>query len=940
MSHQEQPDAGRAGTAVRSLTTVLLAGLFAVALGACSSDGSGGTDVTIGSGQDADPVTVDFPVFYVKRPAPDPEDDQAMQRDAREVLRFDIGADLYMRDRASPSAPEINITGAETQGLGDIRDISLNSAGTKVLFSMRARFIEGADEEDQPKWAIWEYDIASGTLRQVISSANVRDEGHDIAAHYLPADERIVFSSTRQSQSRAILIDEGKGQFAAQEESGNEDAFVLHVMNVDGSNIHQISFNQSHDLYPSILPNGQIVFTRWERAPGHDQMDLFKMNPDGSQMELLYGANSHNTGSPEADGTPSTIQFLNPRAMPDGRMLAIVRPFEGTDEGGDLILIDTDTYVENHQSVLSSPGLAGPAQSRALPTDVRTIPGPSPGGRYRSAAPLFDGTNRLLVSWSQCRLLEDARIVPCTSDRLGNTTTPPVEAPPLYGVYIYDVQQNTQLPIVAPQEGFMFTEVAAASRRPPITPIPDGTTATQGAAGQLVAENAGVLHIRSVYDIDGADNAPGGIAAVRNPAVTPADQRTARFLRIEKAVSQPDDDLKDVAGTAFGPNRALGMREILGYAPIEPDGSVKVKVPAQVAFMISILDSKGRRLGGVLGSQHNNWLQLVPGEVKECNGCHNPGTTPPRSHGRSDLFTSINNGAPTTGQPFPNTNAAFSLVEMGNTMADVRGRTMCGGSANLSNACPPSVDIIFDDYWPIPTGIPAKFDYCYVSGASNQPSDPATPGARHLCETGLDPQLALPVAPACTQSWNSNCRITINYPTHIHKLWSLDRFEDANDDGVPDVDGMGVEINHKCDSCHSTVDAMGQTQVPPGQLDLSDGLSDNEPDHLRAYEELLSAGRAQALNAMGQLEFVCTQTEVDPVTNVEVCVAFQNAPVYMRAANARNSTFFRKFESAPTAGTIDHNSFLNPAELRLIAEWLDIGAQYFNNPFDPAVPVN
>ena len=29
---------------------------------------------------------------------------------------------------------------------------------------------------------------------------------------------------------------------------------------------------------------------------------------------------------------------------------------------------------------------------------------------------------------------------------------------------------------------------------------------------------------------------------------------------------------------------------------------------------------------------------------------------------------------------------------------------------------------------------------------------------------------------------------------------------------------------------------------------------------------------------------------------------------------------------------------LSEAELRLLSEWLDIGAQYYNNPFD--VPVN
>jgi hypothetical protein len=37
-----------------------------------------------------------------------------------------------------------------------------------------------------------------------------------------------------------------------------------------------------------------------------------------------------------------------------------------------------------------------------------------------------------------------------------------------------------------------------------------------------------------VYDIDGVDTAPGGIAAVADPAAARAIQRPARFLRIEK----------------------------------------------------------------------------------------------------------------------------------------------------------------------------------------------------------------------------------------------------------------------------------------------------------------------------------------------------------------------------------------------------------------------
>ncbi len=30
---------------------------------------------------------------------------------------------------------------------------------------------------------------------------------------------------------------------------------------------------------------------------------------------------------------------------------------------------------------------------------------------------------------------------------------------------------------------------------------------------------------------------------------------------------------------------------------------------------------------------------------------------------------------------------------------------------------------------------------------------------------------------------------------------------------------------------------------------------------------------------------------------------------------------------------LDHTGFLTPGELRLISEWLDIGGQFYNDPF-------
>ena len=247
--------------------------------------------------------------------------------------------------------------------------------------------------------------------------------------------------------------------------------------------------------------------------------------------------------------------------------------------------------------------------------------------------------------------------MPCTADRLANPAA--VAAPPLYSIWMFTPCRTRILPVMAPVEGVMVTEAVAAQPRVPLPAVILDKQAPLDLDADLVSEGAGLLSIRSVYDILGADaartnnGAATTIANVSNPMTAQYPQRLARFIRIEKPVSQPDDDdIADPDNSAFGPTGV--MREIVAYAPIEPDGSVRMKVPANIAFQLSLLDVDGRRVSPI----HRSWLSVRPGEVLECNGCHTRTAiagTPARVHGRKGTFNSAYAGSTATGAAFPGT---------------------------------------------------------------------------------------------------------------------------------------------------------------------------------------------------------------------------------------------------------------------------------------------
>jgi hydrazine synthase alpha subunit-like protein/WD40 repeat protein len=884
---------------IKRIRLALLGVLGSILVSACTS-GDAGVQT---SGQSADPVVVDFPIAYVKRSLPVEVDDNGVEQPAEVILREPInffpGAALYIKDRATPSAAETNITDGifEEGALYDIKDVDTSYDGTKLVFAMRAPEIEDADEEDQPTWNIWEYDHTTKEVKRVITSDINAEEGQDISPHYLP-DGRIVFTSTRQRLSKAILLDEGKPQYDAFDEDQNVATLALHVMNSDGTDVTQITFNQSHDLAPSVLTNGKIVFSRWDNAGNNDQISLYQINPDGTGLEFLYGYHSHATGTDD-----STIEFMQARQGPDGRLIVKLRPETSTRLGGELAFIDWESFTEINQTTDFAVGTAGPAQVSATPFEVRTDDEPSIGGRFSNVYPLFDGSGRFLISWTPCRLdsvdsQDNPIIIPCTQELIDAGGA--VEAQPLYGIWSFDPNEGTQLPIVVGVEGVVINEIVAMSPRDLGTIIPDSApTADQ----TLVNENVGIVHIESVYDFDGVDTSPSGISAMADPVQTSAAQRPARFIRIVKAVSLPDEEIIELDNTAFGRSRDQLMRDILGYAVVEPDGSAMFKVPANVAFGISVLDANGRRIT----ERHLNWITVKAGEVKRCHGCHTGDSQLP--HGRYDAEpASVNSGAPATGVPFPNTNPVL-FADEGETMAEVYTR--------INGYQPLSVDISYTDYWTDPSVSAVNQDISFSYSDLDSPA---------------------PTSAGCQQNWSAQCRISINYEDEIQPIWEVPRLV---------FDAMGNQLaDNTCITCHNVVDAMGAAQVPAGQLELLANPSADEPDHLVSYRELLFGDNAVELvngALIDQLIPVVDGNgnpvfEVDEDGNLILDAEGNPIPVTqtvpvgatMRVSAANNSQGF--FNLFAVGGS--HAGRLTDAELKLLSEWLDIGGQYYNNPFD------
>jgi hypothetical protein len=869
----------------------------ALALSGCSGGASEG---------DTDSVTVagDIPIAYVKRPI-DPTDTDSAAGNPTDSIIERVGGDLYVRLRSSPSAPEYNITRSYTNGQGDVSDPEVSYDGTKLLFSMKG--------PSDATWDIWEADLSSYlsggnnvTLRR-LTNDNGRPTndpnitwGDDVDPAYL-LDGRIVFSSNRQEKTW------GRLGYKYLDEYEREPTIVLHTMDADGTNIQQISFNMSHDRNPTVLSDGTIMFSRWDHVGERNQFTIFTVDTDGKKLFVKYGAHS------------GVTSFLHPREMANGQLMSDAMPLSRTNEGGALMIIDADNFSESNQR---APGVPASAVGQTQPT-FRTInPGSrfSENGRYTTPYPLWDGTNRALVTFTPGGRTET---VQQNSLITGLPTSVQREKAPAYGVYMLDLSDGTLRSVVLPGVNGAGDPVEMVTDPMPLIarsgfqrPASNLGGVDSASDSTLAAAERGRLRVRSVYDTDsenrmsnevltayertviGIPTIPNtayrcantvdspvrypncdtrsqvaDLVSIKNPASVTADRRTARFARVTKAVPLPGGISREAIGETD-----FEMQQILGYVEVEPDGSMGFEVPADTPVAIAVLDAYGRAF-----QTHTSWIQVRPGETITCFGCHSP---------RRGSTHALNNVPPYQGPAgnSPNTRLLDSLSNVitagddpanyGKTMFDIRheaftGRQITADPMSLSE------HISFEDVWTALGYVKGESKSITYAGSSFTTYDSTHAATGTQNYAGLSG-----TAPAR----NTDGAVAINYTEHVQPIW-----------------------NARCaSSCHGA----GAT------LDLSDNPGGT--GRYASYESLLIGDPV-----------------IDPVTglpqlredNGEIEVVRE--PALVTPGLARSSTLIdRVFPHGmkPADQLGDHANYLNPSERRLVAEWIDVGAQYYNDP--------
>jgi hypothetical protein len=430
----------------------------------------------------------------------------------------------------------------------------------------RGEIVFSAKLDGSSPYALFIMSLETGAIEQLYG-----DPGRDFTMPVFLTGGKVMFMTN--------TVVEGNGSPQFQDEYERGTTLQVGFVNRDGTGMTLGARNLSHRVHPQTLSNGRVIFTQWDHLAGMNAGHLMQMNPDGTNMREFFGK----------EGTGLTNSYLKAVEVSPGRVLAIGTSRDRTIQSGKILDIRMGTprtlmAAEDINNITWPKGtvVANDNASEANATfrdytpDVPGDRDPSRNqvGRYYDAYPLngYDYPD-ILVSWA------DGPVESGTLGAAGLNAD--------FGVYLYDTQRGTRLPIMNTPDVW---DIFPRPLRP--RPAPLDIPATQP------DENAGngvLIGSMDAYNSSIANIAPGSIYGVR----------------VIEGFSSEEGFPMD-----FGTVETEGAAT-LGMAPLADDNSWAAVVPANVPIHVQLVDRFGvNRLNEPV------WTSGRAGEARICGGCH------------------------------------------------------------------------------------------------------------------------------------------------------------------------------------------------------------------------------------------------------------------------------------------------------------------------------
>jgi Hydrazine synthase alpha subunit middle domain len=386
--------------------------------------------------------------------------------------------------------------------------------------------------------------------------------------------------------------------------------YTLHAMDARGGDLVRLSSHESHEWHPSVDHDGQIVYTRWDYVDrgGVQAHNPWVTTPDGRNPRAIQGNyKKYRDAGPDME--------VNVRAIPGARRyVATAAPHHGQ-AYGSFIVIDPEMPDDDAM-----------ASVRRLTPEVGF---PEIGGE-RAHGPLYGTAWPLSEDYYLCVHGEGREAVGVTLlDSFGNKEL---------------LFQDDAVPSLGP--------VPLAPRPvPPVVPSLSSPARLGPPAWKVVGDG----HPLDATAPGVAGTAEVVVANVHDSQYPLPDGVKVRALRVMQVLPKTTP-VHQLPWIGYG--RETSARAVLGTVPVEDDGSAYFRLPAGRPVFFQALDERGR---AVLSMRSATYVH--GGERLTCTGCHEGSSRSPATLPAPASLQALRRG-PSPILPEPDGSNPFSFARL------------------------------------------------------------------------------------------------------------------------------------------------------------------------------------------------------------------------------------------------------------------------------------